>query len=259
MIHPVTDIDKSILCILGVLQLKMGNYTWIFKCVSNMSVTEPTVDIIKFMSQHYGRREWWFEDFLSSLSDIKYDRNLHPKMSCEEFKQSILDDPSFPRKISMNDSLAIFNDRKLYGYIDEDLKRFLDDFGKCLPQDSFMMMLGIYEGFGPVALGWVDGEFVSMMGFEHRCFGGSVINRDLKMSQEEYLEKHGYRGEYTEEGKKEYRQMFQFKREVIEPLETIDWSVEDDDIISWLGRRGFEKDSPSTNSKQIKMMGCAQQ
>ena len=239
----------------------MGNYTWIFKCISNVSTTEPTIDIIEFISRQYKENDWWFENWLKTLS--KTHVGLVDKsgtLPTNEFKQALLNDPTFPRKISMVESMTIFNNRKLYGYIDEELLSFLNDFGKCLPENAFMMMLGIYEGFGPVALGWVDGKFVSMMGFEHRCFGCYDLLNQLNKTQDEYLR------QYDEDDKefqmqvvKEYRQMMLFKKEVIEPLDLINWSTETDDIISWLGRRGFETDSRSTSAKQYRMMGCTPQ
>lgn len=225
----------------------MGNYTWIFKCISNISTEEPIVDIVEFLSQHRISKDWWFEDWLETLPEEQQVLFADCEdLSPDEFRKR------FSMKISMNDSMLIFNDRKLYGYIDDDLREFLDSFARCIPENAFMMMLGIYEGFGPVALGWVDGKFVSMMGFEHRCFGGSDLMEELNMSKEEYLKNAG--------GEDEYQHMIRFKNEILDPLETINWGdVEDDNIVSWLSRRGFEKDSKMTNVKQYNMMGCPHQ
>jgi len=240
----------------------MGNYTWIFKCVSNISTTEPTIDIIEIISRQYENKGWWFHEWLETLSET-HSNLVHNSatLPTNEFKQALLNDPTFPRKISMMDSVPIFYDRKLYGYIDDDLLSFLNDFGQCLPENAFMMMLGIYEGFGPVALGWVNGKFVSMMGFEHRCFGGSDLLNQLNKTQEEFMSQYDDDDDkdYQMRVMKEYRQMMLFKKEVIDPLETINWSTETDDIISWLGRRGFETDSRSTETKQCRMMGCTPQ
>ena len=178
------------------------------------------------------------------------------KIDC---KQMLFNDPTFPRKISMTDAMLIFNDRKLYGYIDNELKTFLDDFGRCIPENTFMMMIGIYEGFGPVALGWVDGKFVSMMGFEHRCFGGSDLLTDLNKTLDEYLTGCDNDEEVRKQCKLKYRQMMEFKKEVLDPLDEIDWADDDQDIVSWLGRRGFEQTSRSTAEKEYKLSGCAQQ
>lgn len=238
----------------------MGNYTWVFKCVSNRSVSEPIVDIIEFIANAYKQRNWWFDDWMDTLH--KSQKELVERagvLRSEECKQLLLSDPDFPRRISMTDAMIIFNNRKFYGYVDKDLTLFLNEFGKCIPDNTFMMMLGIYEGFGPVALGWVNGKFVSMMGFEHRCFGGPDLLSDLKKTLDESLEGCDNDEEIINICKRQYRQMKDFQKEVLEPLDEVDWTDEEQDILSWLGRRGFEKTSQSTRAKENQLMGCAQQ
>lgn len=233
----------------------MGNYTWIIKCVSDISIEEPSIDIIEILSRQYADRDWWFDEWLDSLSEshsqlVKESMGL-PRLS---FKETLLNDPTFPRKISMKDSMIMFDDRKFYGYIDDDLKQFLNDFGRCLPEKAFMMMLGTYEGFGPVALGWINGKFISMMGFEYRCFSHPSI---MGMSLEEYLKEYCGDPDDLTDSNNTHRQAMLFKEEVIDPIDHVDWS--DDNIVSWLGRRGFEKDGPATTAKHHKISRCNQQ
>lgn len=234
----------------------MGNYTWIIKCVSNISVDEPSIDIIEFLSRQYANRDWWFDEWLDSLSEshsqlVKKSTDL-PR---ESFKETLLNDPTFPRKISMKDSMHIFNEKEFYGYIGHELKQFLKDFGRCLPENTFMMMLGIYEGFGPVALGWNNnGKFVSMMGFENRSICHPSI---LEMSLEKYLNEYYCDTDQHNESKNTHRRAMLFKEEVLDSVDHVNWTY--NDIVSWLERRGFEKEGPATIAKYYGMTGCNQQ
>lgn len=244
----------------------MGNFTWFLKCVSDQSVEEPVVDIVEFLARQYAKRGWWFDGWVSTLT--KSQRNIvemGAEMSTLEYRNMLTSDSTLPRKISMITAMSIFHDHKFYGYIDEGLRELLTDFGTCLSEDiGFMMMIGLHEGFGPVAMGWVgksdQRRFVSMMGFEHRCFGDQSLLTGPMRSLKEYMtEKHGgiLQGSDYELVAQEYRLAIEFRREVLDSLDNVDW--ESEDIVSWLGRHGFEEESASTTAKTYNLMGCNQQ
>jgi hypothetical protein len=241
----------------------MGNYTNFVQCFSNGPIDQPWFDIIKAIPPCYHEMDYWFWSWVETLP--KKQQETFEKAEerfinggykeVEQFRQDLLSDPHFPRMISPKELMNMCEERKFYGYVDAKLGRCMEHLGQCIPEDRFIMMLGVYEGFGPVALGWTKNRFVTMMGFEHYTCGIYILTKEVTLK--EFLK--DYRSEdpsIIKQVTKEYNDAQEFKKNVLNEIDQQDWSTTDP--ILWLSRRGFETYGKSTVLKEYGMM-CPQQ
>jgi len=241
----------------------MGNYTWFVKCFSNGSTTEPCVDMISCLVNVYPRIYWWFRDWKDTNLN-EYQKGilnlfLEKKYDNHQFRTLAEADPTFPRIISLNSLMQICHDHKFYGYFDVEMKAVMEKIGQCIPTDRFCFFIGIYEGFGPVAMGWTakqDGKprFQSMMGFEHyKVYSPELLTRDIDLKT--WLQKDEDEEDFL---RKEYEEAADFRKDVMEKIDSEKWSNPTVDPMKWLSRHGFEKNSYHTADKEYNMM-CPQQ
>jgi len=247
-----------------VAKTDMGNYTWIVKCISNGPADEPVFDIIQCMGVCMKKLDYWFDTWAETLAPQQrntYDtakellwKTDHPDVVCE----TLMKDPEFPRKISLKELMTICNNQKFYGYLDQDLRHCMQIFGKCLPPDQFCMMIAIYEGWGPVAMGWVGQDFKEMMGFDNYKFADTYLLENPSTTLEDYLKANevGDDPSWETELKRTYFAAMDLVQTVINAADQVDWSTTDP--LDWLGRRGFEICSRHTQLKEYGMM-CNQQ
>lgn len=222
----------------------MGNLTHFSKCFSNKSVDEPCIDIIRLLIKWYKQNSSWFADWMDQrLTEeqralVAKLEELDDEIKCRALLES---DPTFPRFISMNDAmLMMFDDIKLYGYMERtDVSNFVNAFESCIPADRSMVMIGTYEGYGPIAFCWKTGSknrLFTMNAHKHWQFSDvDLLLLDKMPSKEEYVNQvdEEERGEYSVE----YDHAVEFRSEVLDVMAKTDWSTRD--IAKWLNRHGF--------------------
>lgn len=176
-----------------------------------------------------------------------------------EFGEEVRAYPEFADEVSLDEFMLLFEDQKLYGYIDDKRRASLEMLGnECIPPGVEMMMVGVYEGFGPVALGWCDvggngnREFVSMMGFEHWTVDEVWMLRQLLAGEEPT----GLDEDSPRQAASRCAAAKEFFQEVLQGADAVDFSKTS--VYHWLGRRGFERQSRATDAKTVRMM-CPQQ
>ena len=253
----------------------MGNYTWFVRCVSNHPVDDDgCIPIIDLLAKFYHDYDWYFEEWVNTLSEQAKERLMKAsKMRLpEDFKTKLVKDNVFPTTVSLNTFMNFFEDKKFYGYMDEKQKAFLNYINDhCLPMNIDMMMIGIYEGFGPVAMGWSippnksSRRFVSMMGFEtYDIYSADILRRSPTSFEEyiDYINKTYYHVTDPDElvfKEKVYKDAEEFRTKVLNPMSQIDWATSPVSICGWLLENGFEMQRRSTDLKTMKMMGCPTQ
>lgn len=255
----------------GLLKMKfvkpiskiMGNYTNFIKCFSNGPIDQPWFDIIKAIPPCFNEIDYWFRDWVKTLpkkQQVTFEKAEKRFINggykeAEQFSQDLLDDPEFPRMISPKELMKMCEYKKFYGYINRKLGSCMELFGQCIPKDRFIMMVGVYEGFGPVVLGWRNNKFVCMMGFENYKCGMWELSKDVTL--EEFLKDFKGESPYTiDHVTREFMDAQELKKSVLNEIDQQDWSTTDP--ILWLNRRGFETYTESTVLKEYGMM-CPQQ
>jgi hypothetical protein len=260
-----------------VNKIIMGNYTWFVRCVANHPVEDnncvPVVDLLA----NFHAETWYFDEWLEGLSDearVRLEKAKKMK-DAKDFKAKLLKHDVFPKTVSLNTLMSFFEDQKFYGYLDGKMMKLLNYINDhCLPRDVEMVMIGIYEGFGPVAMGWctppneTSRRFVSMKGFETYSASRVFILRNEPMSLQDHIENYkmcmlenGYElgSEDIELETTSHTEAEHFRSIVLDPLSMIDWSTSPTSICQWLLSHGFELEYFETDRKTQKMMGCPQQ
>lgn len=258
---------------------KMGNYTWFIRCIANHPVDDDgCVPIVDLLANFHHEYDWFFEEWVQTLSEDAQNRfkKACKQRSPDNFKAKLMKYDVFPKTVSLNVLMSFFEDRKFYGYLDENLMEMMTYINRhCLPPHVEMMMLGLYEGFGPVAMGWCKTpdtfarRFVSMMGYERYsvCCSTGLLKKPM-ITHDEYMEY--VNNEYAicdckmspselEDEERRYHEMVYFRSTVLDPLDKKDWTSTTDSICKWLLEKGFQLDNRETAMKTIKMMGCPTQ
>jgi len=225
----------------------MGNYTWFVKCFSNGPVDQPIFDIIQCLSSEHCMEhiDHWFNVWARTLTPQSYQTFMEIRErfwktgDASTIRQTLLEDMEFPRKISLLEVMDICTETKLYGYLEDGLQECMKVFGQCLPPNQFFIMMGIYENSGPVVMGWMNGNFLTMLGFKSYKVCDTYFLEDPSLTPEKYLKTINIKNDPSWEAlvEKDYIYASEFLKNVLELIDTTDWSITDP--IQWLQARGF--------------------
>jgi hypothetical protein len=253
---------------------KMNSRTWFFRCISNHPVDDETcVAIVELLAYFYKRYHFFFDEWVRGLNADAQKRleKAKRKPTPGEFKETLLKHDLFPKTVSLRTLMSFFEDQKFYGYMEDEKTRMMSVINKyCLPKHVEMMMIGMYEGYGPVAMGWctppdaIVRKFVSMVGVNPYHWPPELL-RNPPLTQDVYIESitkdyktlgYGVSQGELEDEKTKHRKAEQFRTEVLIPLDETDWSRSSISICEWLLARGFEIDDRENSIRRLKTMGC---
>jgi hypothetical protein len=207
----------------------MGNFTWFMDCTSKSAKVNIHAIVTELKGTYY------FERFEYILPDkFSYQEKMDLLHNFDKFKTIIPEFITFETFCS-----TVLNDKKLYGYLDSNNKKFIDTLIKHteLPPEGASLLM-YYEGFGPIVFIFPQNrQWYTMMGYSNWDFSYYFFNL-VKKNQKCHKSE-----------KQELNKQLPIIKDFIEIFKNLESNPD------YFSRRGFKKDSTETYIETWRMMG----